>query len=84
MKLKEAMKKAKQTGQKVQVTEKSDVKIVVNMRLDLDIVSKLKKEAEAKGIPYQTLINMLLKEHIQEPSLVDRVNAIENLLKKMA
>jgi hypothetical protein len=45
MKLKDAMKKAKQTDQKVQVTEKSDVKIVVNMRLELDIVSKLKKEA---------------------------------------
>lgn len=84
MKLKDAMKKAKQTGQKVQVTEKSEVKIVVNMRIDLDIVSKLKKEAEDKGIPYQTLINMLLKEHTQEPSLIDRVNAIENLLKKMA
>jgi predicted DNA binding CopG/RHH family protein len=35
------------------------------MRLDNDILIFLKKEASEKKIAYQTLINSLLREHMQ-------------------
>lgn len=40
-------------------------KIATTMRLDDDILLFLKKEASEKKIAYQTLINNLLREHMQ-------------------
>ena len=40
-------------------------KVPTSMRLDNDILIFLKKEASEKKIPYQTLINNLLREHMQ-------------------
>jgi len=82
MKLKEAMKKAKATGQRVKVTEKSEisVKVNLNMRLDLNILNGLKKEAEKKALPYQTLINSILKQHIDSPDIIQRIEKLEKKL----
>ncbi len=41
-------------------------KIPTSMRLDNDILIFLKKEASEKKIAYQTLINSLLREHMQK------------------
>lgn len=41
-------------------------KIPTSMRLDDDILLFLKKEASEKKIAYQTLINNLLREHMQK------------------
>ncbi len=38
-------------------------KIPTSLRLDDDVLVILKKEASEKKIPYQTLINSLLREH---------------------
>lgn len=38
-------------------------KVPTTMRLDNDIVLFLKKEASEKKVPYQTLVNTLLREH---------------------
>lgn len=40
-------------------------KVPTSMRLDSDILLFLKKEASEKKIAYQTLINNLLREHMQ-------------------
>ena len=40
-------------------------KVPTSMRLDNDILLYLKKEANEKKIAYQTLINNLLREHMQ-------------------
>ncbi len=40
-------------------------KIPTTMRIDNDILIFLKKEASEKKIAYQTLINRLLREHMQ-------------------
>ena len=40
-------------------------KIPTSMRLDNDILIFLKKEASEKKIAYQTLINSLLRKHMQ-------------------
>lgn len=41
-------------------------KVPTSMRLDDDILLFLKKEASEKKIAYQTLINNLLREHMQK------------------
>ena len=40
-------------------------KVPTSMRLDNDIILFLKKEASEKKIAYQTLINNLLRKHMQ-------------------
>ena len=40
-------------------------KVPTSMRLDDDILLFLKKEANEKKIAYQTLINNLLRKHVQ-------------------
>ena len=42
-------------------------KIAVTSRLDPDVLSWLRDQAEKKGIPYQTLMNSILKEAMQAP-----------------
>ena len=44
-------------------------KIPVSMRLDNDILIFLKKQASEKKIAYQTIINNVLKEHMQTSGL---------------
>lgn len=44
-------------------------KIPTSMRLDNDIIMFLKKQASEKKIAYQTLINNLLREHMQVSGL---------------
>ncbi len=41
-------------------------KIPVSLRLDNDIVLFFKKQASEKKVPYQTLINALLRKELQE------------------
>jgi hypothetical protein len=40
----------------------------ITMYLDDNTLEYFRAEAEANGIGYQTLINQVLKQHIQEPS----------------
>ena len=44
-------------------------KVPTSMRLDNDILVFLKKEASEKKIAYQTLINTLLRAHMQTAGL---------------
>jgi predicted DNA binding CopG/RHH family protein len=44
-------------------------KIPTSMRLDNDVLLFLKKEASEKKIPYQTLINNVLRDHMQPSSV---------------
>ena len=46
-------------------------KVPTSMRLDNDILICLKKEASEKKIAYQTLINNLLRAHIESHGLKD-------------
>lgn len=80
MKLKEAMKLAKETGKRVKVTEPTpitEIKVNLSIRLDLDVLNWFKAEGQRTGIPYQTLINSALKGISQKPSLEERVAALE-------
>lgn len=83
-KLKEAMKKAKATRKPQRVTEPSAigaVKVSTSIRLDLEVISWFKLEADRQGIGYQTLINSALIQHVKNGSLENRLEAIEKALK---
>ncbi|HFU75442.1 MAG TPA: hypothetical protein ENK66_04275 [Arcobacter sp.] len=49
-------------------------KVPTSMRLDDDILLFLKKEASEKKMAYQTLINNLLREHMQVAGLRNQGN----------
>ena len=58
--------------------EKSKVdsapKVMISLRLDPEMISKLKDEADRLGIPYQTLINSIL-HRFTEGELIDKKEA---------
>jgi uncharacterized protein (DUF4415 family) len=51
---------------------KADAKVQKTVRLDLDVLSWLMQEGERRGIPYQTLLNALLKERMHASSITER------------
>src|SRR5689334_10374828 len=54
-----------------------DVKVSVTARLDQDVVFWLRKESEAKGVPYQTFMNSILKQAMTtKPLTEERVREI--------
>jgi predicted DNA binding CopG/RHH family protein len=59
------------------------LKISVNLRIDADIVSDVKDRAELLGLPYQTLINSVLKQYLNG-ELVSRetVSMVKEMLSK--
>ena len=61
-------------------------KLSITARLDMDIVSWLKLEAEKKGLPYQTLMNSLLKEVMHGTLISEQTlrKVIREELKKQA
>jgi uncharacterized protein (DUF4415 family) len=74
-------KKAKKVGSKFKDAE---VKVAVTTRIDPDVVSWLRDESDKKGIPYQTLINSILKQAMNTVSEDARIRKIvkEELGKK--
>ncbi len=47
-------------------------KVSVTARLDSDVVSWLRKEATRLGLPYQTLLNSLLKQSMSTAPLTEQ------------
>jgi predicted DNA binding CopG/RHH family protein len=85
MKLKEVMAEAKKTGKRQRVDEgerATEVKVSVTLRLDLETLNKIKAEGEEKAIPYQTLINSILKQHATIGGLESRIEALEKKFDK--
>lgn len=66
----------------------ANIKVSVTSRLDPDVVFWLKGQSEEKGIPYQTLMNSILKEAMTGAKNVDieiiRKVIREELDKKLA
>ncbi len=64
-------------------------KIKITVNIDADIIQSLKQTADETGVPYQTLLNRVLRaaleKHHAEESRLDRIEReIETLKKKMA
>jgi len=78
--LKEAMKRAKETGKPQKVTEPTaieSVKVNISIRLDLEVLNWVKAEAERRGLPYQTYINSILTMTKNMGSFEDRMARVE-------
>ncbi len=45
--------------------KKENTKVAISVRLDPDVVSWLRSESEKKAIPYQTLLNSILKQEMR-------------------
>lgn len=81
--LKEAMKAAKETGQRQQVEAQKgphEVKVNVSIRLDLEVLNWLKAEADRQSIPYTTLANALLKKASMSESVEERLARLERAI----
>ena len=82
---KTAKKLAKETGKIQKVTEFESIdeaKIQVSVRIDLSVLNEIKRQADERGIPYTTLLNSMLKQHlVSEASVEARLERIEKELK---
>jgi len=62
--------------------KQKSVKITIN--LDADSLNTLKKEASASGVPYQRLLNRLLKESLtSKRDTESRIDRIERELREV-
>jgi len=59
-------------------------KVLKSVRYDSKLLAQVKKLAKAEGIPYQTLMNSLLKAGLEarKTNLIERVERIEKKLFK--
>ena len=61
-------------------------KIKITINLDEDVLALVKKQAEESGVPYQSLINRLIRgalvEHKEETKRLDRIERELEALKK--
>jgi uncharacterized protein (DUF4415 family) len=67
------------------IVKSKGIKIQKTFRIDLEIYNWLVKEGQRKGIPYQTLMNSILKSFMENNEMVSlekRIRRIEALLKE--
>ncbi len=57
-------------------------KVAVTARVDLDILTWLRQEAEARGLPYQTLLNSILKEAMTGHRTYNSEDAIRKIVRE--
>jgi predicted DNA binding CopG/RHH family protein len=79
--IKSALKAAKETGQPQQGPKLNlkSAKVVVNMRVDFDLVESIKAEAAKAGLPYQTYLNSLIRKSL-DSSLEKRIEKLEKII----
>jgi len=58
-----------------------NIKIRVNMFMDLDVVEHFRKLSKEKGLGYQTLVNQALREYVSGLKSLER--RVEELEKKL-
>ncbi len=56
---------------------KPDAKVMRTIRLDLDVLTWLLQEADRTRIPYQTLINSILKQEMDRRQIMGKIEALE-------
>jgi len=63
-----------------------ETKFRVTMYVDLDVLDQIRKTAKARGLPYQTHINQLLRDTVFGQEMDERIRRIvrEELGKKAA
>jgi uncharacterized protein (DUF4415 family) len=64
--------------------ETKNMRFRVTMMVDLDVLDSIREEASEKRIGYQTLINKILRNHVEGDELNDRLVKLENAVFKKA
>jgi hypothetical protein len=59
-----------------------NLRITISMRIPGDLLDAYREKAERLGVPYQTLMQMKLREGLERDDLGARVAALENVLKR--
>jgi predicted DNA binding CopG/RHH family protein len=77
-KLKKAGMSISQEIEKALSAPRKEAKIRITTMIDLPVCDALKVEAEKMGVGYQTLINMILKEHV-----MGKADPFENFVNKV-
>jgi uncharacterized protein (DUF4415 family) len=61
-----------------------NIKERITIFIDQDVLDQFRAKAGKTGLKYQTLINQALREAANKPSLEERLEALENKIKKIA
>lgn len=86
------MKEPKMAGLKIDVAETLRIRkmaakaktIKITVNLDAESLAKLKRSAEKTGVPYQRLLNQVLKDGLGEhESASERITRLERDVAKM-
>ena len=67
---------------KIQLAKKNATSIKITINIDKDILDKLKSIASETDVPYQRLLNKLLKEQLDNESTVSQ--RLDNLEKELS
>jgi uncharacterized protein (DUF4415 family) len=54
----------------------SELKTMISLRMDIDVLSWLKTEAERTGIPYQTLLTSILREKMNAGDIKEQLRLV--------
>ena len=77
--------KSKVVRRKVDLTKST---VQISLKLEYDLLSNLKKEAEDEGIGYQTLMKQIIKNYFHDKAvsgeLIDIKNRLSNLENNIA
>ena len=77
------LKKLKKVG-RGPVANPKTTKVQTSIRLDGDLMNWAQTEASGLGVGYQTFLNMKLREVMEKPSVMQRLEAIEKKVFKKA
>lgn len=57
--------------------------VQISMKIEYELLQEIKELAENEGVPYQTLMKRILRDHLQHSSLEQRVKKIEEKLAEL-
>jgi predicted DNA binding CopG/RHH family protein len=57
--------------------------VQISMKIEYGLLQEIKQTAEKEGIPYQTLMKRILRDHLKHSSLEQRVQKIEKKLAEL-
>lgn len=60
------------------MTDEPKVTVQISLKLDADLLEGIKQAATDKGLPYQTFIKQVLKEHLGVPAIEKRFSLLES------
>lgn len=70
--------------EQIRARAKRSKKVKITVNIDEDIIATLKKRSDASGIPYQTLLNRLLRTSLHDAKPDDTHSRLARLEREIA